>query len=572
LHTHAAQVFTSFVMDATHEHIEPLGLSRRELLRTSLAGGVLLATLPALGCASKMRRTESNDALGLDAPAPFELEEMSATELQAAMTSGKYTSRRIVELYLARIEAVDRAGPKLNSILEINPDALKIAGELDRERKSGRVRGPLHGIPVVIKDNIDTADGMMTSAGSLALLDAPARSDAGLVRRLREAGAVIIAKANLSEWANIRSTRSTSGWSARGGLTRNPYALDRNTSGSSSGTGASIAASLGTLGIGTETDGSIVSPSSMNGLVGIKPTVGLVSRSGIVPISHSQDTAGPMCRTVRDAALLLSVIAGADPRDEATAASAGHIDADYSRHCDAAGLKGARIGVVRQLFNAGPFVDEVMERALAALTAAGAILVDPVEIPTLAEIDGPELEVLLHELKADLEAYLATRGPTCPHKSLTDLIRFNETNRGREMPYFGQELFLRAEKKGPLSTPEYVEALSKCRTLSREQGLDKALTEHQLDALIAPTGSPAWVTDLVNADHYVGGSSTLSAVAGYPAITVPAGHVFGLPVGITFMGAAWSEAKLVRLAYSFEQATRARKAPRFRRTADTGLG
>jgi amidase len=549
-------------MDATHEHTVS---GRRGLLRTSLLAGALLILL---ACVSRTAGTPSNGDRKSDDPAAFELGELSVTDLQAALASGKYTSRRLVELYLARIAEIDRSGPRLNSIIEINPDALKIAEELDQERQAGRVRGPLHGIPVVIKDNIDTADAMKTSAGSLALAVLPARDDAGLVRRLREAGAVILAKTNLSEWANIRSTRSTSGWSARGGLTKNPYALDRNTSGSSSGTGAAIAASLCAVGIGTETDGSIVSPSSLNGLVGIKPTVGLVSRFGIVPISHSQDTAGPMCRTVRDAAVLLSVIAGPDARDEATAASAGHLDADYARHCDPAGLKGARIGVVRQLFNAGPEVDEVMEQALAVLRASGAILVDPVAIPKLEEIDAPELEVLLCELKTDMAAYLATRGPQFPCQSLADLIRFNEEHREREMPWFGQELFLRAEKKGSLSAPEYTAALEKCRSLAREQGLDRVLEDQQLDALIAPTGGPAWVTDLVNGDHFGGGSSTLSAVAGYPAITVPAGEIFGLPVGITFMGRAWSEATLVRLAFAFEQATHARRAPRFLETAD----
>jgi amidase len=542
--------------------------SRRDFIRTGLVSGAALGALPVLGCAAGPEKAQPAASAVDHAVPSFELEETGVAELQASMASGKYTSRRLVELYLQRIEAVDRSGPRVNSILETNPDALRIADALDAERKSGRVRGPLHGIPVVIKDNIDTADAMMTSAGSLALANSPVLQDAGIVRRLRDAGAVILAKTNLSEWANIRSTRSTSGWSARGGLTRNPYALDRNTSGSSSGTGAAVAASFSAIGIGTETDGSIVSPSSMNGLVGIKPTVGLVSRAGIVPISHSQDTAGPMCRSVRDAALLLSAIAGLDARDDATVASAGHVDADYSRHCDASGLKGARIGVVRQLFNAGPLVDKVMEDALAALTSCGAILIDPVDIPSLAQIDGPELEVLLYELKADMSAYLATRGPASPCKTLADLIRFNDANRERELMYFGQELFLRAEEKGPLTTPAYLEALARCRSFSREQGLDRALAAHQLDALIAPTGGPAWTTDLVNGDHSGGGSSTLCAVAGYPAITVPAGHVFGLPVGITFMGTAWSEAQLVRFAYAFEQATKARTAPRFLPSAD----
>jgi len=540
-----------------------IGPSRRDLLRGGIVGGAALGAGPLLACASRTETTRAPEA-----PAAFELDELGVAELQAAMTEGRSSARRLAELYLERIEAVDRSGPGLRSILETNPDALAIADALDAERRSGKLRGALHGIPVLLKDNIDTADAMQTSAGSLALVGAPAREDAGLVRRLREAGALILAKTNLSEWANIRSSRSTSGWSARGGLTRNPYALDRNTSGSSSGTAAAIAASLGTLGIGTETDGSILSPSNMQGLVGIKPTVGLVSRSGIVPISHSQDTAGPMCRTVRDAATLLGAIAGPDARDSATAAAEGRIARDYAACCDPAGLVGARIGVARQLFNAGPLVDDVMELALAALSDAGAILVDPVEISTLRQLDAPEFEVLLFELKAGLERYLATRGPDFPYKSLADLIRFNMEHGEREMPFFGQELFLRAQMKGTLDSPEYHEALAKCRRLSREQGLDQVLAQHQLDALVAPSGSPAWVSDLVNGDHFVGGSSTLSAVAGYPAITVPAGMLFGLPVGISFMGAAWSEAKLIQLAYGFEQATRARRAPRFLASAE----
>jgi amidase len=404
---------------------------------------------------------------------------------------------------------------------------------------------------------------MKTSAGSLALAESIAPMDAGIVKRMREAGLVIIGKANLSEWANIRSPRSTSGWSGRGGLVKNPYALDRNACGSSAGTGAAVAANLATLGVGTETDGSIVCPSNANGLVGIKPTVGLVSRSGIIPISHSQDTAGPMCRTVRDAALLLTAMAGVDERDAATGASAGHVDGNYERHCDRAGLQGARIGVVRQLFNAGPHVARVMDEALAALKAAGATLVDPVEVPNLDTLGDPEFDVLLTEFKAGLNAYLATLGAGAPVKTLADVIRFNEANREREMPYFGQEAFERAEAKGPLTSPEYVRALATCRRLSREQGMDRVLGTHRLDALVAPTGGPAWVTDLVNGDHFGGGSSTLCAVSGYPAITVPAGQVFGLPVGITFMGPAWSEAVLIRYAYAYEQATMARKPPTF---------
>lgn len=542
---------------------DPAGVSRRTFIRTGVAAGAVLSVAPALACTTGQEapppRTDSAGAL----PAAFELDEATVSTLQEGMTSGRYTARRLAELYLERIEAIDRKGPTINSIIEVNPAALEIAASMDGERQSGRVRGPLHGIPVLIKDNIDTQDRMKTSAGSLALADSIAPADAGLVRRLREGGAVILGKTNLSEWANIRSPRSTSGWSARGGLTRNPYALDRNACGSSSGTGAAIAANLAAVGVGTETDGSIVCPSNANGLVGIKPTVGLVSRSGIIPISQTQDTAGPMCRTVRDAAVLLSVLSGADPRDPATAASAGHVEMDYTTFCDPAGLRGARIGVLRSMFNAGPHVDKVMEESLAALKSAGAVLIDPVTVPTAERLGDPEFEVLLYELKDGLNAYLATLGPRSPYKTLAEIIAFNEEHREREMPYFGQETFVRAQGKGSLSDAAYRRALAACRQLSREQGLDRVLEAQRLDALVAPTGGPAWVTDLINGDHFGGGSSTLSAVAGYPAITVPAGQVFGLPVGLTFMGAAWSEGALIKLAYAFEQTIQARKAPRF---------
>ena len=539
------------------------GSARRAFIRAGLVSGAAAAVLPAIGCKPASDKKPGAAATGPGTVSAFELEEATVADLQAGMASGTYSAGRLVELYLARIDAVDRAGPHLNSVIELNPEAAAIARGLDAERKAGKVRGPLHGIPILIKDNIDTADQMKTSAGSLALATSTALQDAGLVRRLRDAGAVILGKVNLSEWANIRSSHSTSGWSGRGGLTRNPYALDRNACGSSAGTGASIAASLAAVGIGTETDGSIVCPSNANGLVGIKPTVGLVSRSGIIPISHSQDTAGPMCRTVRDAAALLSIIAGPDARDAATAASAGHVENDYTTYCDPAGLKGARIGVVRSLFNAGPQVDAVMERALAAMKSLGAELVDPVEMPTLGDLGGPEFQVLLYELKAGLNAYLAALGPSAPYKTLADIIRFNEEHKATEMPYFGQETFIAAQAKGPLTSPEYVKALATSRTLSRAQGIDRVLTRHRLDALVAPTGGPAWVTDLVNGDHFTGGSSTPSAVSGYPAITVPAGHIFGLPVGLTFMGPAWSDGRLIRYAYAFERATTARRAPGF---------
>jgi amidase len=535
---------------------------RRTFVKRGLALGAAAASFSVVeGCAAPPPAATG----GATVP-PFELEEATVADLQSKMASGELTSARITELYLARIAAVDRAGPAINSVLVTNPEAMALAAQADGARRAGKLRGPLHGIPVLLKDNIETADQMKTTAGSLALAEAIAGRDAGIVQRLREGGAIILGKVNLSEWANIRSTRSTSGWSAVGGLTRNPYSLDRNACGSSAGTGASISANLASVGIGTETDGSIVCPSNANGLVGIKPTVGLVSRSGIVPISHTQDTAGPMCRTVRDAAILLSVVAGADARDAATQLSAGHLVADYATACDAAALKGARVGVVRQLFNAGPQVDAVMVDALKALESAGAVLVDPVDIPSLGQLGDAEFTVLLYELKADMAAYLATCGPNIPHRTLADLIRFNEANRDREMPWFGQEIFEMAEKKGGLDSAEYRQALAKCQRLTRKEGMDRVLAAQRLDVLVAPTGGPAWVTDLVNGDHFGGGSSALCAISGYPAITVPAGQVAGLPVGLTFMGAAWSEARLIGYSYAFEQAVKARKAPTFQQT------
>jgi amidase len=404
---------------------------------------------------------------------------------------------------------------------------------------------------------------MMTTAGSLALVGSKPPKDSFVVQRLRAAGAVILGKTNLSEWANIRSSHSTSGWSGRGGLTRNPYALDRNACGSSSGTGAGISANLAAAGIGTETDGSIVCPSSANGLVGIKPTVGLVSRSGIVPISHSQDGAGPMCRTVRDAAILLGAISGIDPADSATAASAGKAQTDYAQFCEPNGLKGARIGVARKHFGFNDAVDALMEQALEVMKKQGAALVDPADIATHGKFGESEFLVLLYELKADLNAYLERLGPGAPVKTLKDIIEFNERSRQKEMPYFGQDIFLKAEAKGPLTEKEYVDALAKNQQLARVEGIDALMDQHKLDAIVAPTGGPAWLTDLINGDHDSGGSSSAAAVAGYPNINVPAGFVSGLPVGISFYGRAWSEPTLIKLAYSFEQATKARQAPRF---------
>jgi len=457
-------------------------------------------------------------------------------------------------MYLHRIDEIDRGGPALHSVIETNPDALTIADALDAERKAKGPRGPMHGIPVLIKDNIDTADRMLTTAGSLALEGTRPAKDAALVERLRAAGAVILGKTNLSEWANFRSTRSTSGWSGRGGQVKNPYALDRNPCGSSSGTGAAIAANLAAIGVGTETDGSIVCPSGANGLVGIKPTVGLIGGAGIVPISHTQDTAGPMARTVADAALLLGAMSAVPP--------AG---GSYASALRADALKGARIGVARkQYFGYSDAADELVNKAIADMKAAGAVIVDPADIPTASKMDACEMEILLYEFKADLNTYLQARGPSSPVRSLQDLIAFNEREKAREMPYFGQELLIRAQKKGPLTSPAYRTARATCRSLARAQGIDFVLRKYRLDAIVAPTGSPAWTTDLINGDHFTGASSTPAAVAGYPSITVPAGEAFGLPVGISFIGTARSEATLIALSYAYEQATKHRKPPALR--------
>ena len=496
-------------------------------------------------------------------PTPNGIVEAGVPQLQAALQSGATTSEALVGLYLARIQAFDRAGPRINSVIELNPDAEAIAQERDRERRAGRLRGPLHGIAVLLKDNIATADRMQTTAGSIALLDAKAPRDAFIVGRLREAGAVILGKTNLSEWANFRSTRSTSGWSSRGGLTRNPYALDRNTSGSSSGSAAAIAASFAAVAVGTETDGSIISPSSVNGLVGVKPTLGLVSRDGIVPIAHSQDTAGPMARTVTDAALLLSALAGGDARDAATAPAASQAR-DYTRFLQADGLRGKRLGVVRSHFGGrNDLVSAVIEQSLEVLRAQGATLVEVAQLPNESKYDDSELTVLLYEFKADLARYLAEFAPGSPLKSLADVIAFNERNSARVMPHFAQEHMLKAAAKGDLRTQEYLDALANNHRYSRADGIDQALQEHQLDALVAPSGSPAWLTDFVRGDFSGDSFTSPAAVAGYPHITVPAGFVHGLPCGISFVGTAWSEPQLFAIAYAFEQASKARRAPTF---------
>jgi len=540
--------------------------SRRSFLQSALVTGAASALYPALGAARASASSASAEGACPEPNRevrPFELDEITIRELQEGMKSDRFTARSLVEKYTARIEEIDKRGPRINSIIELNPDALSIANSLDQERNAKGPRGPLHGIPLLIKDNIDTADKMMTTAGSLALVGAKPPKDSFVVQRLRAAGAVILGKTNLSEWANIRSNHSTSGWSGRGGLTKNPYALDRNPCGSSSGTGAGISANLAAAGIGTETDGSIVCPASANGLVGIKPTVGLVSRSGIIPISHSQDGAGPMCRTVRDAAILLGALTGVDPEDSATAASAGKSQIDYAQFCDANGLKGARIGVARKYFGFNDAVDAVMEQALDAIRKQGATLVDPADLETHGKFGESEFLVLLYELKSDLNAYLARLGPGAPVRSLKDVIEFNERNRQKEMPYFGQDVFLKAETKGPLTDKEYVDALASNHQLARSEGIDALMDKNKLDAIVAPTGAPAWLTDLLNGDHDSGGSSNAAAVAGYPNINVTAGFISGLPVGISFFGRAWSEPALIRLAFSFEQATKARQAPRF---------
>lgn len=532
--------------------------SRRGFLQKTFAASAAMAVRPALIAARAISTPSQSSPVEIK---PFELEETTIAELQDGMQSGKFSARSLVEKYTARIEEIDKR--TTNAIIQMNPDGLAIAQDLDRERKAKGVRGPLHGIPVLIKDNIDTADRMMTTAGSLALVGSKPPKDSFVAQKLRAAGAVILGKSNLSEWANIRASHSTSGWSGRGGLTKNPYALDRNPCGSSSGTGAGISANLAAVGIGTETDGSIVCPSSSNGLVGIKPTVGLVSRSGIIPISHTQDTAGPMCRTVRDAAILLSVLTGVDPEDQATAASAGKSQTNYEQYCDPNGLRGARIGVARKYFGFSDAVDAIMAQSIDVLKKQGATIIDPADIETLGKFDHSELTAFMYELKADLNAYLARLGPSAPVKTLKDIIEFNDRNRQKEMPFFGQDLFLKSEAKGPLSEKEYVDALANNRQMARTDGIDAVMDKHQLHALIAPTGGPAWITDLITGDHFGGGSSNAAAVAGYPNINVPAGSIFGLPVGISFFGRAWSEPTLIRLAYAFEQATKARHAPKF---------
>jgi amidase len=549
-------------------------LSRRSLLRTTALGSAGAVVAPALSAA----RALASPLPAASPVKPFQFDEATIADLQSRMKSGEISAHALTEAYSARIDEIDDAcwrtackskkEPGLNSVIELNPDALTIAQELDREHKQRGPRGPMHGIPVLIKDNIDTADRMQTTAGSLALIGPRPAQDSRVARKLREAGAVILGKTNLSEWANIRSSHSTSGWSGRGRLTRNPYALDRNACGSSSGSGVAVSSNLCAVAVGTETDGSIVCPSSANGIVGIKPTLGLISRAGIIPIAHSQDTAGPMARTVRDAAILLGTLAGTDPRDTATAESGSKLQKDYTQALDPNGLRGARIGVARKYFGFNDAVDELMNHLIDEIKTAGAVIVDPADLESHGKFDDTELLVLMYELKADLNTYLASR-PDAQVHSLADVIAFNEKNKPQEMPYFGQDLFIKAQEKGPLTDKDYLTALAANRSLSREHGIDGVMDKFHLDAILAPTGGPAWLTDLANGDHAVGGSSNAAAVAGYPNINVPAGFVFGLPVGISFFGRAWSEPVLLKIAYGFEQLVKTRKAPQFLETAKT---
>jgi amidase len=544
-------------------------VTRRDFLRSSAVGSAVAIAGP-LACTSAPTPDADPPPGAAVAIDDFPLEEITVDALQEAMASGEWTARSITEAYLARIEQVNLEGPGLRAVIETNPDVSVLAAELDRQRQTTGPRGPLHGVPVLLKDNIDTGDRMTTTAGSHALSGWVPPVDSGVAARLRAAGAVLLGKANLSEWANFRSTRSSSGWSGRGGQCRNPYVLDRNPCGSSSGSGVAVSANLAAVAIGTETDGSIVCPSTANGIVGIKPTVGLVSRAGVIPISHTQDTAGPMARTVRDAAIVLGVVAGTDPNDPATADSDTRGLVDYTPFLDAAGLRGMRIGVVRRFLGFHEAVDQVVESAIAAMQSAGAVIVDPVDLRPLGgspaeftNLGAAETQVLMYEFKAGLNAYLARRGADAEVRSLADLIAFNERNAETEMPYFGQERLLEAETKGPLTEPRYLAALAASSRLSRAEGIDRTMDEHQLDAIIGPTGGPAWVTDLVNGDHFGGSSSQYPAASGYPNITVPAGDVHGLPVGLSFFGRAWSEPTLIRIAYGFEQTVPARLVPRF---------
>jgi amidase len=552
-------------MNETNDPRRRSKLDRRDFVKLGGMGAAAAASMGASACTPPRSGLDRTGGSGGDAwwvDQSFELEETTFVELSEALATGERSSVEITRLYLDRIAALDRAGPRLRSIIETNPEALEVARRLDEERADGSVRGPLHGVPIVVKDNIDTADRMTTTAGSYALEGHIAAQDSGVAAKLRAAGAIILGKANLSEWANIRSTRSSSGWSGRGGQCANAYAVDRNPCGSSSGSGASVSANFCAGAIGTETNGSVVCPASLNGVVGLKPTVGLVSRAGIIPISHTQDTAGPMTRSVADAAALLSALAGPDPRDPMSAPSARFAGVDYTSFLDRDGLRGARIGIERSHFGNHPRVDDLMEDAIRAMSAAGATIVDNTIIETRRSFGGPSYQVLLYELKADLAAYLEISGQPNGMATLADIIAFNEANADREMPYFGQEIFYEADAKGNLTSRDYLQALEAAGILSRDEGIDVVMEAHDLDAIVAPTTTPAWKIDLATDDGSSHGSSSSAAVAGYPSITVPNGYVHGLPVGILFFGRQWSEGVLLRVAYGYEQTTQHRRAAR----------
>jgi amidase len=531
-------------------------MKRRNFFKTTALGGSVIAISGLGACVSKPdEKSESKNKI---TPSEFELNEITIDELQAKMQSGELTAVQICQKYLDRIKRVD---PLLKAVIELNPEALDIAAMMDAERKDRRVRGPLHGIPIMIKDNIDAGDKMQTTAGSLALEGNIAPEDAFIIKKLREAGAVLLGKTNLSEWANFRSESSSSGWSGRGGQVRNPYCLDRSPCGSSSGSGAAVSANLCAVTIGTETDGSIVCPSGINGIVGIKPTLGMLSRRGIIPIAHSQDTAGPMARSVKDAAILLGALAEFDPNDGETHVEKGEIFKDYTQFLDKDGLKGARIGLATNMMGFHKNVDELIKQVTKTLLEMGAEVIE-FEFGTNRKMGQPEYQVLLYEFKTDLNKYLESH-PNAKPKSMAELIEFNKTNADKEMLWFGQEIFEEAQKKGDLTEKGYLDALAESKKLSQKEGIDAEMKKHNFDVIIAPTNGPAWTIDWVNGDHYGGGSSSPAAIAGYPSVTVPAGFVHGLPVGVSFFGKAWSEPKLLKYAFAFEQATKHRKTPEF---------
>jgi amidase len=533
-------------------------MKRRTFFKTTALSGSVLALAGVAACTQQPVQIAKPDL------AAFDLNEITIDTLQQKMTSGELSSVEICQKYLERIKLVD---PVLKSVIELNPDSLEIARQLDEERKSGKIRGPLHGIPILFKDNIDTGDKMQTTAGSLALEGNIAPKDAFIVKKLRDAGAVVLGKTNLSEWANFRSTSSSSGWSGRGGQVRNPFCLDRSPCGSSSGTGAAVSANLCAIGIGTETDGSIVCPSGVNGVVGIKPTLGMWSRQGVIPIAHSQDTAGPMARTLKDAAILLGALAEFDPADAKTLIEKGEIFSDYTQFLDENGLTGMRIGIAREMIGFNAKVDALFKQAVEALKSKGAEIIEEVKFENLRKWDDPSYQVLLYEFKADLNKYLQEH-PSAPLKTMEEIIEFNKKNADREMPWFDQEIFEQSQAKGDLTTEEYLKALEDSKRFAGKGGIDAVIEKHNLDAIVAQTNGPAWTIDWVNGDHFSGGSSSPAAISGYPNITVPMGYVKGLPVGISFFGKAWSEPKLLKIAYAFEQATKHRKAPGFLETLE----